>query len=238
MKPIIFLFAIIFMLSSTSCSKDDDDVVPEQPSCRITKVVSATGKVINITYNEDGNIQKVENGEVGETLTSVYTAGAITITGTNNSTGEVERILKFLLNSSGMVYGYKQESYTSGILTSTLNIAYEYNGTELAKSYSTGGGSTSTVTYGWTEGNVTSEVSDTGVSVYEYYIDKPIQQGDMILLIGMLYNGFDYSKIIKNRNLIKFVANEQYDYTFDADGRISSISENGALLYNLTYECN
>lgn len=235
MKQFIIFIAALLIIGG--CKKDNDEKTVQKPRCRMSKLVTANGKEINITYNADGRYQKVDNGEVNQILTSVYGSSSIVVTYTDKSTSKVSGKSTILLNSVGMAYGNKNESYnSSGAVTHTINNVYEYNGTQLAKIISSNSTSTAATTYNWADGNLISSTSTSGVEISEYYTDKPIQQGDAPSVI-YLTGGVDISLIIKNKNLTKSSGNNEYSYTFDSEGKINSLSRNGSLMYNIEYEC-
>jgi len=237
-KVYFFLIAALITIC-TGCKKDK----AEKPGCRISKIINAAGGEIKITYNVEGKYAKIENAISNTTITPAYSPGSIICTVVNSSTAEVRQKITVLLNNSGMASSIRRESYNSaGTITSWANNLCEYSGTELIKdTYTSSSGSSTTgiSTFGWTNGNLTSIHEGNSVtSVFEYYTDKPIQQGDYFSILGLIVTGFDYSLYRKNKNLLKTQTNNQYVYGFNAEGKINAIYENGNLLYFLEYECN
>ncbi|HEX7756259.1 MAG TPA: hypothetical protein VF421_12990 [Niabella sp.] len=242
MKHLLIL-SLALLLFAAGCKKDRNEKTAQTSACRISRLVAPDGKEIKITYNADGSYQAIDNEQNDEVLTPIYSSGSVVITTVSESTGKVTRKTTVLLNSSGMAYGVKYEYYNSaGTITGTNNYVYEYNGTELAKStasYFNGTTTTNTTeTFGWTDGNLTSTVTNTGVSIYEYYTGKPAQLGDVLSISSVMLNGFDINLIIKNKNLLKSLSGTEVGYTFDTEGRINTISYNGELQFNIEYECN
>lgn len=233
---IYFLLIVTLITISSGCRKDK----AEKPVCRISEVTTAGGKEIKITYNAEGKYEKIENGESGETIIPAYSPGSIIYTITNRSTGTLLRKITMALNNSGMASSIKQEEYNStGTRTSLSTTVYEYNGTALVKSTFTvsGRSAPSINTYSWTNGNMTSSYDDIGSGAFEYYTDKPIQQGDWFAIINTIIGGFDYATIIKNKNLLKNYFGSLIAYRFDTEGKINAVYQDGTLLYNIEYEC-
>jgi hypothetical protein len=234
---IYFLLIAALLFINTGCRKDK----VQKPACNISQLTSPAGKKIKITYNAEGKYAKIENGETGETSIPVYSPGAIIYTITNSSTSTLVRKITIALNNSGMASSLKQEQYNAaGAPTSLSNTVYEYNGTQLIKSTFSlpGSSSTSINTYSWTNGNMTSSYNDINATDFEYYADKPVQQGDWISIINLINTGFDYTMIVKNKNLMKNYFGSLLSYRFDSEGKINAIYQDGTLLYNMEYECN
>ena len=235
MKNYLLLIAALITISS-GCRKDK----AQKPDCSIGRLTSPAGKEIQITYNAEGKYAEIENGESGETSIVDYSPGSILYTITKTGTGTLLRKTTITLNNAGMASSLKQEQYDgAGTLTSQTNTVYEYNGTELVKSTYSLSGSSGTIinTYSWTSGNMTSSYSGTNAGAFEYYTDKPVQQGDWFSIINLITGGFDYTTIIKNKNLLKNYFGSPLTYRFDADGKINAIYMDGNLLYNMEYEC-
>lgn len=235
MKNYFLLIATLITIG-IGCKKDKN----EKPVCRINRLITPAGKEIKITYNAEGKYAKIENGETETTNIPAYIPGSIIYTITNSSTGTLMRKIAIALNNSGMASSLKEEQYNSaGISTSLTSTVYEYNGTELMRRAVTISGRSipNINTYSWTNGNLTSSRDDITTADFEYYSDKPIQQGDWLSIVGLTNIGFDYTMVIKNKNLIKNLSGNPIAYSFDAEGKINAIYENGNLLYNIEYEC-
>lgn len=235
MKNYLLLITALLSISS-GCRKDKAN----KPACNISRLTTPAGKEIRITYNVEGNYAKIENGQSGETSMVTYSPGSILYTITKASTGALLRKSTIILNNSGMAASLKQEQYdAAGTLTSQTNTAYEYDGTAVIKSTYSLSGSPGTIiyTYGWTNGNMTSSYSATNAGSFEYYTDKPAQQGDWFSVINLITGGFDYTRVIKNKNLMKNYFGSLLSYRFDAEGKIDAIYQDGDLLYDLEYEC-
>ncbi|MGN6293285.1 MAG: hypothetical protein ACTHMV_11125 [Chitinophagaceae bacterium] len=243
--PIIKVVFGAILLSS--CSKDEDQQEPTPPpisiipKCLINKVTDGNGKNIFITYNEDGTYKTIKN-EIDNTTTSLtYSTGTIDAVVTN-AANKLLRKTTFARNKQGLVYGQMREYFDPPGGTTPVRwekTVYEYTGEQLVKqsgisSYATG---ITTTTDTWTDGNMTTSSFGESISFNDYYWDKPFQQGDFYNLQTSLYQGIPLGYTIRNQNLLKGFDNTPVNYTFDSDGKISTVSVNGAKVYTLEYQC-
>lgn len=242
MQMKLYLLLVTALITiSVGCKKDKN----EEPACRINRLIDRFGKEIKVTYNADGKYAKIENTHYDGTVTTSYSSNSIVITRVTTSTGTRKSKSTLLLNSSGMVYALRDEYYnTSGTnVKSSVENEFEYSGSQLIKSITVDSFnsqqsiSTKTTNYTWSGGNLISAVTGTFMEKYEYYADKPFQQGDM-QSVYRLFRGYDINLIIKNKNLTKSVNSGQYTYDFDAEGKINGLKYNGSNDHLVEYECN
>jgi hypothetical protein len=240
MKNYLLLIAALITISA-GCKKDKN----ESPTCRISRLITPTGKEIKVTYNAEGKYAKIENTQTNETSTAAYSSNSIVITRVTTGTASLRSRTTLLLNSSGMISVQKTEYYNSSgaIVVSSTKTEFEYNGLQLIKSttidsfYSGPSVLTITADYTWKEGNLISNSSASYFLNYEYYTDKLVQQGDIQSIRRLIWD-YDVNLHIKNKNLTKSEGSTQYTYDFDAEGKVKSLSSSGNVIYLVEYECN
>lgn len=239
--PSLMILYATFFLAIFSCKKKDTTIPDrKETKCRISKITNADGKEIMITYNVDGTYKKIENGENGNTVTSVYNGNAIVLTIADNVTGKITSKNTFLLNNHEMAYGQNITSYdAAGTVTGSINVANEYIDRQLVKSTSTSSGDATSkvITYHWADGNLVSETSESYTNVYEYDTGKPAQAGDYFMIAGAM-TGLDITHLVRNKNLLIGINGDPVNYSFDTEGKIISISKSGVFTYTIEYECN
>ena len=225
---------LAMMILFAGCKKDKDD--KKKPDCRIITITPTTGNSINVSYNSDGKVSTVSTGN--DITTFAYSGN--TIIGTTNTSGAFSSKKIITLGSNGLATNVKTETNTSG--TNWNNDAYEYSGTELIKATSTssGGGTPSVSTLIWSNGNIVSATSGSNVSTLDFFTDKPAQTGDYLQL-AQLITGF---QIYKTKNAIKSLLSgstiTSFDYNFDTDGKITSLTATGGsnITYTYQHQCN
>lgn len=205
-----------------------------QPSCRITSIVPLpSGTSYQLSYNPDGRLLKFIYGNT----TTDYFYNNNTITTITSDSGIFENKKIIDLNNLGLTTNVRIEMNLSGSIWT--NISFEYNNNELIKSNSTSSQNSSPVVlnYLWSEGNLVSVFSGSTVISIDYYKDKIAQNGDYFYLLD-LSQGYH---IYQTKNLIKSLQGTIFNYGFDVNGNISSLSttsgnNTNALVYS--YECN
>lgn len=233
-KHLFFLQALLCLgltASLSSCSKDDD-----KPNCRIITITPGSGTSVNLTYNDDGRIATMTSGS----SVTTYSYSGNNAVATTTTSGTFSSKLIVTANPNGLAANVRTETNESG--TSWSNLAFDYSGTELIKQTSTSssGGAASIITVAWSGGNPTTITSEGNVQTVEYYTDKPSQTGDY-WDIAQTTQGY---RIIKAKNPIKSIFDggsiTNLAYTFDGDGKITSLNATGAstLTYNYQHQCN
>jgi len=230
----LFLMAVIFTAAFASCKKDN----APKPNCRIitaTQVPAGLNSTYNLTYNSEGKLSTVTAGD--ETTVYVYSGSTIiensTISGIFNS----KKIIT--LNANGLAANVRTEEDEAGAIWD--NYVIEYNGTEILKdTYTTSEeGGPSIETYTWSGGNLVTIRAGTNTVTLEYYTDKPSQTGDYFnykqLTTG--YESFRTKNALKTKSDGSYITN--YDYSFDADGKIISmiLTETSTVTYYYQYQC-
>lgn len=229
------LASLLMILAFPACKKDKDE--KKKPTCRIITITpSPSGTAFNISYNSEGKISTLSSGN--DVTTFAYSGNNVIGTTTTSGTFSAKKIIT--LNANGLATNVKTEFNASG--TNWSNDVYEYSGTELIKATSTssGGGTPSVSTVTWSNGNLVSITSGSSVSTVDYYTDKPAQEGDY-LDIAQLVGGF---QIYRTKNAIKSLFSgstiTSFDYNFDTDGKITSLTATGGsnITYSYQHQCN
>ena len=223
------------IITMAGCKKDKDEA--KKPDCRIITVTPTTsGSSFNISYNSDGKISTISTGS--DITSFAYSGSTIIATTTNSGTFGSKKIIT--LNANGMATNVKTEFNASG--TDWSNDVYEYSGTELIKATTTSssGGAPNVSTVTWSNGNLVSISSGSGVSTLDYFTDKPAQTGDYLSL-AQLVAGY---QIYKTKNAIKSLFSgstiTSFDYSFDGDNKITSLTATGGsnITYSYQHQCN
>jgi hypothetical protein len=235
MKHSKILFAtatiILFVACFTSCKKHDIDPANKDRKCLIQTLAASTGEVDHFLYNSEGKPLVLTFND--RTITYSYSGNTIITTqflGQNFFSRTTVTV-----NSAGLAIMVKNQG---SVATNWDSTSYEYNGEELIKStlfrpYSP----PQITTYNWLDHNMVSSTVNGTTASYTYYTDKPIQAGDYFSLLG-LFNGYEY---IRNKNLLRSADITPFNYEFDSDGRISSLSVGSGsnqLIINYAYDCN
>lgn len=228
----LFIISSFFTLTLTACKKDKDALA--KPKYRISKITNELSQAVTITYDARGRYQTINNQIDNITISNVYDGSTIVSSFTNKSSGKTERKNTYNINSNGMAVSARTDYYDQfGVVTSSISSVREYDGTKLLKLIAPN----LTATYVWNDGNLISETGGTTIVVtYDYYTDKPWQQGDVLGMGSVMQLGIDITMVIKNKNLMKGNGAVQYSYDFDAQGRISIVKLNGEPWYWLEYE--
>ena len=233
-----FFVVLVCIALFTGCKKNSNSA-QTQSSCKINTIVNGTN-LTSISYNIDGTVSLVTSGI--DTTSYLYSGN--TITETTLSSGQLVQNSTVTVNSSGLATNVRTDFNVGG--TDWQNEAYEYNGSEVEKqistTYNSAGGDTTS--FQWSAGNLASSISNDGFNVkYDYFTDKLNQSGD-INSLSNLQEGYE---TLKNKNIVKTImvgANDVINvtYTYDTDGKITSLTENGGgglhSNFSLQYQCN
>jgi len=234
----IILLAIAIAVTALSCKKKK----PEQPVCRIVKITTPIN-THDISYYSDGRVQAISTN--GNSVRN-FNYSENTIISTTMIDGRVDERSIITLDANGLIVNVRTETNSTG--TAWNNNAYEYSGAQRTRrTFTTSSGTTPWVSnYTWTNGNMISASSPDGVTQYEFHLDKPMQVGDYF---GTLSDLLQYGQInifYKNANLIKSTVSsggshiQNYDYTFDATGKIiavNTVSGGANRFTQIEYEC-
>ncbi len=232
-KLITKFFTVVFaLLLFTGCKKDDNKTT-SQGGCKINSV-ETNGKIIAITYNSDGRVASInEEGLIesfeynGNKLTATYSGVQTIIT----------------LNADTFPINARKENGSEW-----QNTDIEYNGKQISKETLTQSQTLDAVvtTYKWSGGNLSSLINNDGEeTTYTYYTDQPARQGDFFNIKQEPFYR------IRNTNLVKSETSNDGDdvknltYSFDSEGKITSLKIVKTTLFNTTtstfnyhYLCN
>jgi hypothetical protein len=227
----IITVALLVTGIAFGCKKDSTP----KPTCRII-TASGTGGQVNFNYNSEGKLISVSSG----TFTTSFAYSGNIVVAIKNNAGVFESKQIITLNSNGLASNQRVETDMAG--TTWENYASEYSGTEIIKQTYTNsdGDAPRIVTCNWSGGNLISSSASGINSAFEYYTDKAAQPGDY-LHFTQLQQGF---QVIRNKNSVKSVLAgsniSNFDYTHDADGKITTLILTGSSSATLTYQyqCN
>ena len=226
--PVLLLSAVVFF---SSCKKDS----AENSNCKIITVSASAGDNYNFTYNTDGKIETVINGN----RLTVFTYSGNTAVASTTNNGLFADKKTITLNANGFAASVKTETSANG--ANWYKDSYDYNGKELIKDTYTNSQNVAPqfTTIAWSGGNMISTTQNGTTSTIEYDLTKPAQEGDYIWLIQTI-QGY---KVYSTKNIIKSAATSNvinsFDYTFE-NGKITALKFNGGSItnYNYQYQCN
>lgn len=227
---LLLLIAILF----NGCKKNNNSINKPNQTCRIIKIIgsNAGASQVDLEYNSDGKLSKTTTGST--VLIFNYTGNQILIQTLDSGLFKSNTIVT--LNAAGLAITVRREFDFAG--TDWLNSEFTYNGEELTKEiFTSSNGSNPNVTnYTWFNGNLRTS----GSNVYDYYTDKPSQQGEGFNLTQLL-EGYE---TIRNKNILKSTSSSSssasFSYDFDPDGKIVSFIRNLSgtiLILDYRYEC-
>ncbi len=237
-KSALLLSILAFVLLIFSgCKKESTDSFT---GCRLVST-SFNGGFSYIFYDNNGRPIRTERGTYLSTTT--YSGNTVTIL--SFLSGAFNGKYIYTLNDAGLTVNIR--SFADSLGTNWSNVAYEYNGDEVAtQSYTSTTNSSYILTYAWQDGNIIQSVSsNTGlIAYYEYYLDKPVSIGDYYATAPL--NGTGH--VLRNKNLLKGMTYNaawpnpmNITYEFDADGKITartSQTASSTIRNEYQYECN
>jgi hypothetical protein len=232
----ILIIAMVSLFVSPSCSKKSSS--PAQ-TCQIITVSDQIGSsttVYNLTYNNAGQISTAQYNQNSTAYSRVFTyIGSTEIMVTSGGSSTITDSMT--LNSDGFIQSDYQTDGTNLTVTD-----YTYSGAELQKSVSTtNGGTPTTSTYSWTNGDLTSGNDNGTTATYTYnttasetgdywYIAQLINYGGFIVKTAHQLTGYQVGTSIENVN-----------YTYDNTGKITGLTgTSGSTVETITYQysCN
>jgi hypothetical protein len=235
-RTIISFATLATQFFTPSCKKDDDG--SGGGACKLTGLSYTSNTStpdITIAYNANGTFATVTSLYNSTTYVSsfIYSGNTITIT-TRDAGGILEGTDEVALNSNGNITSIVRKDHTNAV-NYLASFLYDANGTLTSYTTQNIGSSTSTINTEFNNGDLTRETDDTYVTDYGYYTN-PIQDGDYYRIVQMITYGAVY---IRNAHLIKSIqqgANRtDYTYSFDSDGKITSVVQNYNNRIDTTY---
>lgn len=232
----ILIVSLACLFVTPSCSKKSS---PAQ-TCQIitiTDVNGSTTTTYNITYNNAGQISTEQYTEGATNYSRVFTyIGSTEIMTTTGGTSTITDSIN--LNSNGMI-GSDYE--TDG--TNTNVTTYTYSGTELQKSVSVyDGGTPSTSTYTWTNGDLTAGSTGGSSSGTYTYNSKASETGDYWSIVQLVNYGATYVRTAHQLAGYQVGTTvENINYAYDNSGKITTVTgTTGSNVETITYQytCN
>ncbi len=230
-KPGLLIAALAAAICWTACTKSDDG--PQRPvdsrECKL-QYVHNKNSVDSFFYDDQFRLTRIRVGS--QELIYDYTIfGRITINKKIYGFAAGKNVLT--LDSAKRVTRIRIEEDIQG--TDWSQYDYEYSGDHVARELkTTSGGSSDTVVYNWSTGNVTAHSSAAGPLNYNYYLDKNWEHGDfanyhLLTTIGV--------NLFQTKNLVKdFRSFTGITYAYDSLGRLNQASVNGEA-YSYQYLC-
>jgi len=223
MQKILLIVLLTGLLAA--CKKNHD----KQLSCRLTALHAPSGLTTFFSYNNEGKLILEESGK----SITTYTYEGATVTITTYDTGLISRRTIVLNNTLGLAANVRTEYGSDGANWS--NTYHEYDGDEVIRSITTfPSNSPDTVTYLWTGHNMVGQVRGGDTTRFEYYTDKPRQDGDYLYLTQFV-SGYE---VFRTKDLFKGYAGATFIYDFTSDGKIAALKVPGiGTVYNCEYQC-
>jgi hypothetical protein len=229
------LVVLLCLFLTPSCSKKSSPA----PVCQIITVTDAQGTgstIYNITYSNSGQISTEQYSSGGTNYNRVFTyIGSTEMIATSDGTNTVTDSIT--LNSDGLIvsdYNTNQSNIT--VTTNT------FSGSELQKQVVVqNGGTPSTTTFTWTNGDVTSGSTSSGNSTYTYNT-KASENGDYWSIVQLINYGSSFIKTVHQLAGYQVGTSvENVNYTYDNTGKITEVTgTTGSNVENITYQysCN
>jgi hypothetical protein len=223
MNKILLIVLLADILAG--CKKNHD----KQLSCRLTALHAPSGLTTFLSYNNEGKLVLEESGKSINT----YTYEGATTTITTYDTGIFSRKMIVLNNTLGLAANVRTEYDPNG--TNWSNTYNEYDGDLVKRSITTfPSNPPDTTTYLWTDHNMVGQVRDGDTTRFEYYTDKPRQDGDYLYL-SQFVSGYE---VYRTKNLFKGYMGATFIYDFTSDGKIASLQVPGiGTVYTCEYQC-
>ncbi|MDO6430442.1 hypothetical protein Q4E93_07585 [Flavitalea sp. BT771] len=219
------LLILLLAAALAACKKNHD----KQFSCRLTALHAPSGLATFLSYNNEGKLVLEESGRSINTYT--YEGASVTIT--TYDTGLISRKTIVLNNTAGLAANVRVEFGSDGANWS--NTYHEYEGDEVIRSITTfPSNPPDTVTYLWSGHNLVGQVRDGDTTRFEYYTDKPRQDGDYLYLSQFL-SGYE---VYRTKNLFKGYVGATFIYDFTSDGKIAALKvPTLGTIYSCEYQC-
>lgn len=228
---VITVVSVLLIGIYSGCKKDTHKIL----NCKIsTAKFPLTNSVYTFTYNAQGKVSSISTGTNISTFT--YAGDSVVMQTVNASNVVIDKLVT-IVNADGLAISTK-DTYNYG--NNWTNTVYEYNGTQVTRATATSStsGTPQITNYAWSNGNLQSATTAGFTTTYDYYTDRPRQNGDYLLLFQTV-QGFE---CIRSKNLVKTInASINYEYEFGIDGNIktlTSLQGNMTGVIEFGYLCN
>lgn len=230
-RLLLFVTLVAFTAFFVSCKKNGTS----RAQCRITNIISdSTHSEIQLDYDMNKRLSIINNKIWGTKVLFSYKDNFI-FKSIVDSSGNIMELDTAILTSTGLINSivkyyplHKDFVYDS--------ISYDSH-EELIAFAETYTGHKDVVNFVWDNGNIVKSTSNGLVVPYDYYTDKDAQDGDYSRITDILNWG---TIMFKCKNQTKSCGSISISYTYDGDGKISTMTmlENGAVVYRYVYSCD
>jgi len=218
-KNIAYLVvAVISLLVSPACRKKSSSNTQACQIITVTDHEPAGTATVNLTYNNQGQVLTKQILTSSDTISMVFTySGNTEIVQTSGPGLAITDSMN--LNSDGQtVTDYESDGTITYLTTNT------YSGTELQTSVFTYSGGSTTTTYSWTNGDMTSSVSGSTTTIYSYNTNAS-EVGDYWWTIQLINFGGD---LIRTKHQLASYQSastiHNLSYTYDNTGKITGLT--------------
>jgi hypothetical protein len=239
MNKTILLIALCGATIFPGCHKSSHDA-SSTTKCKITGIhVAGHGWSSDyiIAYDNAGRPTALQFSQNGGGYTANFAYGdhliVVTTTGTSNTIDSV------FLNANGDIDHLIVRNGSSNTITDVFTYDSKH---QLSKSVEQGGADVTTL-YQYSNGDMVEADLPGEKFIYSYYTDKPAAVGDPMVLTQWLQFGALFQRsahLTKTQSVGSNV--ETFTYTFDAEGKIASVTEaDGSVdstTFTYTYECH
>jgi YD repeat-containing protein len=242
----LILYTIGFCASFASACKKKNNT--EGSSCKITNIqdnLNNSTITIAITYDGEGRLASEHIVNPDGTATQKvfqYSGNTELITTSHSGTTTKDSVI---LNSAGLA----EADYYSGQEQILTTYAYSGNEVQTGTIQPVSGGSPTSSTYNWSNGNIVSSVINNNAPGEGYIYDttKPAQTGDYWNLLTLESYGYTF---MQNTNLLTGSTTssngtiypfEKFTYTFDEGNKITQLVTTFGAAVETTdykYDCN
>lgn len=232
MKQAIFCTAVLIylLLVMASCNKNSDSPalpVAKNPACALTRITSSTpgdSTVLELTYNNDGQLSIIRQTKGGGQFTKVLSYIGNTVIAA--LTGAGERVDSVVLNSNGLIaFSQTIDKSIPNSPRKTVNtFTYGADGQLIKSTSQNNNDATVTTNYTFVNGDLVS-TDGPGATTYTYYTDKSFIDGDFLKIFQQInHNGL----FVRNKHLVKSArtgsTQQNFIYEFDSKGKITKLT--------------
>jgi len=215
------------------------------PNCQLTGITVTSGSTTatyQLDYNSAGKLATVHFADPGGSYTKSFTySGNLIVAHTVSTSNTTDSVF---LNANGDIDSMRSYNGNGNLTTSIFSRNGSGQVVQSLTRFSSN--TTATTTFSYNGGDIASQYYPTDTLNYSYYTDKTTVTGDYLLLPQWLNYGAAYQTV---KHLFKGFSSAKItqgiSYTFDGDGKISSLTVNtnslgnvSAQVYQFTYQCH